>query len=339
MTYKLAYSSRSGGFVLPYVLLVIAILSLSLTLIAQRIQSTSKVIAEIEAQFSGNIALNSAEADTIYALLTSVPAKNGYELNPEKEIDLFGSEKERDIPPDIWPAKGDLRQSITSEGTVIVKLRDGSGFVPVNNIDEEAILALTRSFGVSKKVQKSLTAKLLDYIDEDSHRQFLGGERADYRLRQMSPPTNASLRRLGELSNIMEWNGILDEIGYKAVLDRVTLNPKVKTVKKNFIEPSFEKQLEIEFSKSGDVYDILRLDNYPTDVIRLTLYHRNVEGKIMRRKTEVDKTIALFKKPFARQLLYQDTLEKLEPESDLNRLFLNLDGGKHVIYAETYRYK
>jgi len=137
----------------------------------------------------------------------------------------------------------------------------------------------------------------------------------------------------------MEWNGILDEIGYKAVLDRVTLNPKVKTVKKNFIEPSFEKQLEIEFSKSGDVYDILRLDNYPTDVIRLTFYHRNVEGKIMRRKTEVDKTIALFKKPFARQLLYQDTLEKLEPESDLNRLFLNLDGGKHVIYAETYRYK
>lgn len=339
MTFRDTHNSKSDGFVLPYVMLVIAILSFSLILIAQRVQNSSKILTQLEGQFAGRVALNSAEAETIYTLMISVPEKNGYELNPKEGLNLFDDRDEDKVSSEIWSAKGGIRQSFTPGGTVIVRLRDGSGYIPINSIDEQAILALTKSLGFATKKQQSLTAKLLDYIDEDSRRQLSGGERADYRLRQLPPPTNASLRKIGELNNVMEWKDLTSTIDYKDIIDRVTLNAKVKTVKLNFIEPSFAEELSLDFKGNRDIYELLKLDEYPTDVIRLTFYYRDFNRNIMRRKIEVDKTIAYLTNPFSSQLLYEDLLDATEDQSYLDQLFLNLDGEKHVIYAKAYRYK
>jgi len=271
--------------------------------------------------------------------MVSVPANNGYELNPKKGLNLFRIEDQDKALQEVWSANGEARQSVTPHGPVIAQLRDGSGYIPINNINEEVILALTKSLGVPTQKRKSLTAKLLDYIDEDSRRQFLGGERSDYRLRQLSPPTNASLRRIGELNNVMEWNELISTIDYKAIVDRVTLNPGVKTVKMNFIEPSFAKQLSLGFQDTRSINSLLRRDNYPTNVIRLAFYYRDFENNVILRKIEVDKTIATLEKPFSRQILYEDVLDIQEEQADINHLLSDIEGRKHVIYAKAYRYQ
>lgn len=339
MDYRNQSRQKDGGFVLPYVLVVIAIMSVSLMLIAQRVQNTSQLLEAMDAQFSANLAINSAQSEAIYALLTAVPAVNGYELNPEGETDVFSNRKERVNPIDVWRADGGIRQTDTAYGVVLTEFRDGSGFIPINGIERENLLALTRSFEVSDQKQLSLVAKLLDYIDEDVRRQFRGGERADYRLRQMSPPTNASLRKVAELNNVMEWKPIMDKIGYRGMVDRVTLNPRIRAMKKAFIEPYLLEQFDFTQSNLRPIDDLLFLDNYPTDVARLTFYYRTHEGKIIRRKIELDKTIAFLDRPFLKVFLYQDKSDMSDWEQNINSLFLDLDGRKHVIYAETYRFK
>lgn len=339
MNYKAKEPNKEGGFVLPYVLLVIAILSVSLMLIAERIRSTSTLMIEMEAQFTANLAMNSAQSEAIYAFLTAVPAPDGYELNPEGITDVFSSRQERENPIDVWRADGEIRKTNTAYGPVLTEYRDGSGFIPINGIDRENLLALVRSFGVSEQQQRSLVAKLLDYIDEDIRRQFLGGERADYRLRQLSPPTNASLRKIAELNNVMDWKQVVDKIGYHGMIERVTLNPRITAVKKAFIEPELLEEFDFEQSDMRPIDDMLLFDNYPTDVARFTFYYQTRDNKLIRRKIEVDKTIAVLERPFSTVLLYQDQVEQGEREENINGLFLGLDGRKHVIYAETYRFK
>ena len=70
---------RDDGFVLPYVILVIAILSISVILLGERLQNVTGNTAVIENEFNAELALLNAESEATYACLlyTSPSPRDG----------------------------------------------------------------------------------------------------------------------------------------------------------------------------------------------------------------------------------------------------------------------
>jgi len=336
---KISVSSPyESGFVLPYVLVAIAVLSLSLILIGERLQNTSTLLRQIEVQLEHETALNSAESEAIYALLTAAPVAYGQDLNPAKSLTFSNSKNQQKPPQDIWLANGGIRQSLTSVGRVGVRYRDGSGFIPINNADRKTLIALTRSLGVRKQDGASLVAKLKDFVDEDSRRQNLGAESSDYRLRQMLPPTNGAIRTVGELNNIMDWESKLSQINERAILDKITFNPKIIFPKEHFIETKFREQLQFGVEKKRNLQAIHQLNKFPTDVARFEIYYQHPEGEFSMRSIEVEKMISSLHQPFSRQLIYQDATMDIHSDPRFSEIFSSISESSHVIFPPTYRY-
>ena len=331
-------SSNEAGFVLPYVLIVVVILSFSLILIGQRLQNTSSLLRQMEAQLDQETAINSAESEAIYSLLTASPVAFGQELNPLKSLSYSKSKIQRQTPQDIWLANGGVRQSMTSTGIVGVEYRDGSGFIPINSADRKTLMALTRSLGIRRQEAESLVAKLRDFIDEDSRRQTLGGEGSDYRLLQMLPPTNGAIRTRGELNNVIGWKSKLDQIDENDILDKITFSQKIIYPKEHFIEATFREQLQLDLEKSGSLMALQRSNKHPTDVARFAIYYQHPEGGFSKRTIEVEKTISSLQKPFSRQLIYQDVVIDINSDRKFSEFFSSLSESSHVIYPPTYRY-
>ena len=330
---------NDSGFVLPYILIVIGILSLSLILISERIQKTSGLIMDMHARFASNLALNTAEAEAIYAVMTASPTQFGLEMNPRDLIAILEDNSERTEEADVWHANGGLRQTLTSSGGVIIEYRDGSGLVSVNTADEETLRELVRSLGVQSQKQAALIAKLKDYLDPDSRRRHLGAERSDYRLRQLPSPSNGSIRKVEELGNILGWRQFLINGDKKRLSDRITVNQKIYSMKKQFVDQDHFDIERLNQSNISDENNLLARSVFPTDISRLSFFYRSEAGDVARRTIEIDKTISVFQKPFTRQLVYQDIIPTNKIEIEISRLIDNPSGLKHVIYAETYRYK
>ncbi len=326
------HSKSQSGFVLPYVLIVIAIMSIVITLAAGRIQKTSNLFIEIEERSEAKLALASAEAQATYVFLTSVPYIEGVNLTPVQGLTLLrvGSEKssENDYTPDVWKASGEDRVVNTNGGDVICEYRDISGFVPLNGSEPKYIEALLTYLGVGTSEKESLTAKLFDYKDVDNSRRFQGAEKAGYRLKNLPSPTNAPLRSFSELSNVMGWNELLEKSGDRKVMSLTTLSTETYHMKTTFMNPGFADSIDVdEVGSQTSVDSIVRAGLYPTNVGRFTCRLKLRSGDIFLQSTEVEKTIGQLKAPFNKFLVY----EAIDaPQTDEERVW-NTTGLKDVI--------
>jgi len=79
------YDNREG-FVLPYVLLVIAMLAIASALTAQYFIKTSALMREIDTQVKAQIAFANAESQAIYSILSSNPVDGGFDLSGEEQL-------------------------------------------------------------------------------------------------------------------------------------------------------------------------------------------------------------------------------------------------------------
>jgi len=179
LTYKLTHNA--GGFVLPYVLVVILILSIAGSIAMSRMSKMQTVIRAMQNSADVDIAFASAEAEAVWAMVTAEPSNGGFNLYKNG-------------------------QKTTFTGDVQINLRDSRGFIPINGLSKELIDKFLRAEGFSGTQSRRLTARLLDYIDGDSQRQFQGAEAPEYRLKNLPPPANAPLRHLDELRNVMDWD-------------------------------------------------------------------------------------------------------------------------------------
>ena len=205
------HSKTEAGFVLPYVLVVVAILSaisiLGVNTIRERTADLSVLIENQRVER----ALDDAEEIVTFSFLTRPMTTQGLDLS-DRYIDprtiapdLFPDESE--IPPDaIWRAEGDARRLFIRGVEVDVFYRDIAGLISINSASSSVLESWLSTYLEQPSLAKSLTAKLLDYRDQDNRRVFLGGERADYKFRTLRPPTNSSLRSFAELSHVLDWD-------------------------------------------------------------------------------------------------------------------------------------
>ena len=225
---------HENGFVLPYVLTVIAILALAGTIAMGRLQKSNQTLGAIASKAKTERMIDTAETISTFVLLGALPVNGGYDLNPEgilaTEFGFFTPDGRRvdrreaeGIQRDVWFVTGDIRRIQTDEGVVYVSLQDVSG-LPSLNAPETAYLAepLIRS-GANRRDVDDLVAKLADYIDTDSSRQQNGAEHFDYRLKNMRPPSNSPLRSYEELFSVIGWNEVLPSLDMTLFQDLTTL--------------------------------------------------------------------------------------------------------------------
>ena len=324
---ELIHDGYNEGFVLPYVILVIAILSISTILLGERLQSVTQNISVIESEFDIELALLNAESEATYAILTGKPKDFALDINPLTPeitlLDILADEnlqKDVSIPPDLWSVIGGVRRANQGNQPVAVHLQDVSGLIPLN-FDTDMVEKFLISSGFSKNKARALSAKLNDYVDPDNKRQFLGAERSDYRLRRRAAPSNSSLRNFDELLNVLGWEEVFDDLDLYRFMDMTSLHSGRGLIE-SFMPPELLEVAESGPAKLDDRFgfdEIFASTEEPSGAYRLSLWV-NSGGRYKKRVLEINKQSSNFISPFKRVLVYERTLNSPDVEFDITGL-------------------
>lgn len=205
---------RDEGFVLPYVLAVIAILSLLTALGANTLQRSQKSLAQMGDRNELLYVLDEAEALSLYVFLTRPIVSGGLDLSgqliDESELAMGEPVDESNISAeDVWLATGGVRKVSIGPAVVDVVYQDADGLISLNTAAPSVLKAWLGSSAGPAANSSELAAQLADYRDTDSFRRFQGAERAEYRLVGLPAPSNSVVRHMSELGQVYGFAGFL----------------------------------------------------------------------------------------------------------------------------------
>jgi len=301
---------KAHGFVFPFVLVSIAVLSLVALSSFQAITNASTYITQLRGGSDRAWDLLSAENEIIYAYIAGAPTLGGVYVgasawetiaNPLGEVESSGLAE-----LDIWAANGGVRRVTPKPGRpeILVRYRAGSGLAPLNTLPQADLASVFISAGVSSAIAKQLAAKILDYRDEDNVRRFLGGERADYRLANLAAPANSPLRNLEELSWVLSVQSSLNSDQWRALTNYITTGDDNSAINKQFVHPHLQN-LVIDSHSGGIrnrdvVIETSASDLIPSDRGRFTIQVLDEDLGYFGRIIEIKRTAAAVDKPFKR---------------------------------------
>lgn len=292
--------TQEDGFILPYVLVFIAVLSIVSIITANRLIKMSTSINDLQAQIKMDVMLQTAEAEAIYAIAIGRPVAGGIDLNPISPIssdiaavsDLFNKEFGYSLASDyssynIWKPNGEDRIVEFSNGSVIISLQDVSGLLSLMDAPDDAISSFLQKLGLSREDARKSIASLKDYTDKDSFRRFGGAERLDYIVQKQPGPTNSPLRTYEELSQIMGWKSYLLKINNTELMRLTTLQP-TNVFRKAFLVPELEAIFKEEaFSEIRGIGALDMNSDTPSGKYRLSLKVFDSNGNSKTRLVEL----------------------------------------------------
>lgn len=202
------------GFVLPYVLAVIAVVSLLAVIAARSLETGQDLTVSVQKQIDLKLAADEAEQIATYVFLVSPVTAAGLDVSGrevDQELILEGTlpSEEGLTDADIWRANGGIRQIQIGNLDVRVRYQDADGLVSLSSTSPDIIQRWLARLPQPPSDPEGMAAKLDDFRDSDNNRQYKGSERADYRLLQRPPPSNSSLRGLPELRSVLGWQDFL----------------------------------------------------------------------------------------------------------------------------------
>ena len=188
-----------------------------------------------------------------------------------------------------------------------VDYRDARGLIALGDPLPGHVEALAGALFGESASPEGLAAKLADYMDTDNRRRFAGGERADYRLRNMAPPGDGPLRDHREIYRVLGWRDAMDMAALERLRDLTTLNVS-GGVNPYFAHPDVaallaRNELSI-ISPGGDPIDeFAARDSRPSQVGRFRFLTR-VGASGLDRGVEIQRLPASAERPYRRTLVY-----------------------------------
>ena len=347
--------SQDAGFVLPYVLVVIAILAIAGTIAAQRLQSANTAILDLQERSRSERILRSAEAAATFSILTGNPVNGGYDLSPQSPtVGEFGFlaadgksvlsvDEAENIKPNIWPVNGGVRKYETSEGTVFIGLQDLTGVLSINDAGSPLFLNILKAAGVNNNEARKLVENLQDFIDFDNTRRPNGAEAVDYKFKNMLPPTNSPLRSYGELALVMDWAQVLPRLDITFLKDMTTIEA-TDGFREYFAGGTEEKSIlgfEEDNAANGalqfDIIANLELDvTQPSSRVRLKIWAPRSDDRYDKRVVELMQTIASVEHPYYRRWVYDSTVLDSDVEKNI-RTSTGRDVDKTILRPQVTR--
>lgn len=212
--------SRPGaelGFVLPYVLAVIAVISLLAVIAAKSLETGQGLAASVKNQIDLGLAADEAEEIVTYVFLVSPVTGagldlSGREINEDAILEGTLPSAEGLADADIWRANGGRRRIEIRDLDVRVRYQDADSLVSLSTTSPDIVERWLARLPQPPADPEGMAAKLDDFRDSDNDRQYKGSERADYRLLQLQPPSNSSIRGLQELRSVLGWQDFAVEV-------------------------------------------------------------------------------------------------------------------------------
>lgn len=199
--------ANERGFVLVYVLAVIAVLSLLTVIAASNLQRQQALLRDIADRNVLSERLTQAEAIVQFSFLHSPIVSGGLDLSgravDEVELALGEPLDESELTADlVWSVYDGRRSLVFPDAIVIIVYQDADGLVSLNAADPSVLSAWFETYTNLEMDKSEFAAKLGDYVDADNSRSFQGAERADYRLAGLRSPQNSPIRSFRELQQI-----------------------------------------------------------------------------------------------------------------------------------------
>ncbi len=301
------------GFVLPYVLAVLAILSLISVLGANILRTNSNSVFAMTNTAQLSSALDDAEQMTIFMFATRPMVSGGMDLSyrpVDQTAIVFGDlpDESELAPGSVWHANRESRTVQVDGLRVDIEYQDVAGLVSLNTGEQDIIELLLKALLSEPSTAGSLTAKLVDYRDSDTRRSFMGGERADYRMKGLRLPTNSSIRTLQELNLVLDWQ--LTDSELATLMLNSTVAPTAGFPAPRRMSEELRDSLAAGKTTSifGPLLDLTENEivtsRYPSETGRFTLtaYGRQ-SGLALRRIIEIERTAGSPNLPFQRRLV------------------------------------
>lgn len=352
------------GFVLPYVLVVIAILAIASTIAAQRLQKASAIVTDMQERTRTERIMVSAETAATYSLLTGNPVTGGYDISPQSPIiweygalSADGKTPLRDdvassMISNLWAGTGELRRygldETDTQVDAVVAYRDASGLISLNQASPNMLIPILLSAGASGTEARKLTATLMDYVDSNNRLRPNGAEGQAYRAQNMPSPSNAKLRSYEELGQVMGWARAMSRLDMQLIKDWTTLQtpsgyrqafaPKALY---DLVERDDESLIQ---NQDTNIIQQLEIDSTrPSNFTRLIIFAPRTDGRYQKRVVDIERFLAGTGPPYRRHWVY----ETVVLESDL-KIYVDpsissqdgpppLDELNHVVHSTPLR--
>ncbi|MCB1810955.1 MAG: general secretion pathway protein GspK [Candidatus Competibacteraceae bacterium] len=130
-------------------------------------------------------------------------------------------------PEDPWPIEGSTREWRFGQGTVIIRARDTSGLIDINQAERGLLTGLlVTAGGLSQEEAEALMDKIEDYRDADDARHSNGAEASDYAAAGLNGPKDNLFESIDELQQVMDMTPEL----FSRIADAITVDSRQKTI-------------------------------------------------------------------------------------------------------------
>jgi hypothetical protein len=306
--------SAESGFVIPYVLGVILVVSLLVLWSANSLRDTQNVFIQLSETNRDSQSLDAAETQFLQLFLGATMIRQGLDVSgrpvDETALALGDPPPEEGLTPeDIWSAQGGLKVFTWNGQKIAAIYQDSDGLLSLNSSD---IKYLTKWLSSGEYADaESMAAKFGDYRDDDNIRRFRGAERSEYRLLQRPPPSNSYIRNITELNSILDWEEFVPTLSLHD-LRHLTLAASSTVPRLAAVPEDLKTRLGLVadgqvFLSQDDLNDAeLFLSNFPSSRSQLTLVRKSGSGSpYWVRIVEIERTGGAPDRPFTRRLLWE----------------------------------
>lgn len=211
-----------GGFILPLVMVALAILSLALWSAVSVFELATRSTGDLREDVEFEIAAAKLEARLSYLLVTEPLGPSGlrlggYRISRDQVLGLAPlseAQMSRALPNFLYFDGRDYEPPVFSDreraslNGVSLQLQDRAGLVNLNAPDETALGRLLALSGIKDKDARRLAATLADYTDRDDLKRLDGAERQAYQSEELPPPRNGPMRNVNDAFNALGWNTV-----------------------------------------------------------------------------------------------------------------------------------
>jgi DNA uptake protein ComE-like DNA-binding protein len=236
------------GFVLPLLLVVIALLSLSILSAAEVLDGSRLRLERLGQQLRTEMTGASAEARVAYLLLTEPASQRGLRVGGDR-LDASGmlaapmlsglrSVGGHEVTEFIFDGRPYRLTSGKGRYIVELKVQDEAGLFNLNSGDEPAMERLLSEIGVPSREAASLAATLSDFVDGDDVRRMQGAEAGNYRRAGRPEPRNAPLRSPRAALAAFGWNEGISTSQARRFFDLAAASPVRQRLNLNTAPPA-----------------------------------------------------------------------------------------------------